>query len=69
MASEKVELISTSEAAEILEVTRQGICKIIWYGRLRAAKLGNATSPWRINKESVMKYLKQASVYDADGGK
>ena len=28
MASEKVELISTKEAAEILQVTRQGICKV-----------------------------------------
>jgi len=71
MASETVELISTKEAAEILQVTRQGICKkqpttssygkMIWDGRLKATKLGNATSPWRINKESVMTYLRQAS--------
>ena len=59
MAYEKVELISTSEAAEILKVTRQGICKMIWDGRLKATKLGNATSPWRIDKDSVMKYLRK----------
>jgi excisionase family DNA binding protein len=59
MAKEgKVELISTREAAEILKVTTQAICKIIWDGRLRATKLGNATSPWRIDKESVMKYVR-----------
>ena len=57
----KVELISTREAAAILKVTTQAICKMIWDGRLKATKLGNATSPWRINKESVVKYLKQAS--------
>jgi len=59
MTSEKVELISTKEAAELLKVTRQGICKMIWDGRLKAAKLGNATSPWRIDKDSVMKYLRK----------
>lgn len=59
MAEEgKVELLSTSEAAELLKVTRQGICKMIWDGRLRATKLGNATSPWRIDKDSVMEYLR-----------
>ena len=57
-----VELISTREAAEILKVTTQAICKIIWDGRLKATKLGNATSPWRINKECVMKYIKQAGI-------
>jgi predicted P-loop ATPase/GTPase len=31
-------------------------------GRLKAVKLGNTTSPWRINKESVMKYLKKAEI-------
>ena len=59
MVYEKVDLISTKEAAEILKVTRQGICKMIWDGRLKAAKLGNATSPWRIDKDSVMKYLRK----------
>lgn len=60
MAEEqKVELISTREAAELLKVTRQGICKMIWNGRLKATKLGNATSPWRIDKDSVMEYLRK----------
>lgn len=56
---EKVELLSTREAAEILKVTTQAICKMIWDGRLKATKLGNATSPWRIDKDSVMKYLRK----------
>jgi len=56
---EKVELISTREASEILKVTTQAICKMIRSGRLKAVKLGNATSPWRIRKDSVMKYIEQ----------
>jgi len=56
---EKVELISTREAAELLNVTKQAICKMIWDGRLKATKLGNATSPWRIDKDSVMKYVRK----------
>jgi excisionase family DNA binding protein len=60
MAKEaKVELISTREAAEILKVTTQAICKMNKDGRLKATKLGNATSPWRILKDSVMKYVRQ----------
>ncbi len=27
--------------------------------RLKGVKLGNATSPWRIRKDSAMKYIKQ----------
>jgi excisionase family DNA binding protein len=60
-AFEQVELISTREASEILKVTTQAICKMIWDGRLKATKLGNATSPWRINKASVVQYIKQAT--------
>jgi len=62
MEQKNLELISTKEAAKMLAVSVQTICKMIWDGRLSATKLGNATSPWRINKESVMKYLQQASV-------
>ena len=61
MEERNLELISTKEAAKMLNVSIQTICKMIWDGRLKATKLGNATSPWRINKESVMKYLKQAA--------
>ena len=62
MEEKNIELISTKEAAKMLTVSVQTICKMIWDGRLKATKLGNATSPWRINKASVMKYLKQASI-------
>ena len=62
MEEKNIELISTKEAAKMLTVSVQTICKMIWDGRLKATKLGNATSPWRINKASVMKYLKQAGI-------
>ncbi len=61
MEEQNIDLISTKEAAKMLTVSVQTICKMIWDGRLKATKLGNATSPWRINKESVMTYLRQAS--------
>ena len=56
------ELVSAKEAAQILHVTPQTILNMINDGRLKAVKLGNATSPWRINKESVRQYLKQADI-------
>jgi len=60
MKEKKIELISTKEASQMLNVSVQTICKMIWDGRLKATKLGEATSPWRINRETVMKYIKQA---------
>ena len=66
MEEKNIELISTKKAAEMLEVSVQTICKMIWDGRLKATKLGNATSPWRINKESVMKYIKQATLVEGE---
>ena len=62
MDSIDVELLSTKEAARLLSVTTKTILHMIHDGRLKAVKLGTATSPWRINKESVMKYLKQADI-------
>ncbi len=60
MEETNIELISTKEAAKMLNVSVQTICKMIWDGRLKAFKLGNATSSWRINKDSVMEYLRKA---------
>jgi len=62
MKEKNIELISTKEASQMLNVSVQTICKMIWDRRLKGVKLGNATSPWRINKKSVMKYLKQADM-------
>ncbi|MFQ6044477.1 MAG: helix-turn-helix domain-containing protein [Candidatus Poribacteria bacterium] len=66
MEDKNIELISTKKTAEMLEVSVQTICKMIKDGRLRATKLRNAKSPWRINKESVMKYLKQATLVEGE---
>lgn len=61
MEDNNIDLISTTEAAQMLTVSIQTIGQMIWDGRLQATQLGNATSPWRINKASVVKYIKQAS--------
>ena len=66
MENKDSELVSTKEAARILNVTSQTILNMINDGRLKGVKLGNATSPWRINKESVMFYLKQANIGEGD---
>ncbi len=59
MENKDVELVSTKEAARKLRVTAKTILHMISDGRLKAVKLGNATSPWRIRKDSVMKYIKK----------
>jgi excisionase family DNA binding protein len=56
MDSIDVELVSTKKAAQLLSVTQKTILNMIHDGRLEATKLGNATSPWRIRKDSIMKY-------------
>ena len=53
MESIDVELVSTKEAARLLSVTQKTILNMIHDGRLSATKLGNATSPWRIRKDSI----------------
>jgi len=59
MDSTDFELLSTKEAARLLSVTQKTILHMIHDGRLKATKLGNATSPWRIRTDSVMKYFKE----------
>lgn len=56
-----IELLSTKQAAQLLNVTKQTIRHMIHDGRLEASKLGNATSPWRIRRDSVMKYIEENS--------
>jgi len=58
MESIDVELVSTREAARLLNVTQKTILNMIHDGRLEATKLGNTTSPWRIRKDLIMNYFK-----------
>lgn len=55
----EVELLTTQQAAQILRVTPQTIMNMIRRGDLPGRKVGvrGATSPWRIPKESVTKYI------------
>lgn len=66
MENKNTELVSTTKAAQLLNVTTKTILHMIHDGRLKATKLGNATSPWRINKESVMKYIKKAEIKEGN---
>ena len=72
MGNKDTELVSTKEVARLLNVTPQTILNMIYSGRgrlpplvdstalrLKGVKLGNATSPWRIRKDSAMKYIEQ----------
>ena len=59
MGNKDTELVSTKEVARLLNVTPQTILNMIYSGRLKGVKLGNATSPWRIRKDSAMKYVEQ----------
>jgi len=61
MENKDTELVSTKEAARILSVTSQTILNMINDRRLKAVKLGNATSPWRIRRDSVMKYIEESN--------
>ena len=59
MSNKDTELLSTKEVARILNVSKQTILNMVYDGRLKGVKLGNATSPWRIRKDSAMKYVGQ----------
>ena len=57
MGNKDTELVSTKEVARLLNVTPQTILNMIYSGKLKGVKLENATSPWRIRKDSAMKYV------------
>lgn len=51
-----MELLTASETARILRVTRQTVARMITDGRIRASRVGGQ---WRINKEWLERYLKE----------
>lgn len=54
----EIELLTTQEAARILRVTPQTIMNMIRRGDLPGRKIGAGnTSPWRIPREAVIKYI------------
>lgn len=51
--------LTTQEAADILKVTPQTVMNMVRRGQLRGKKVGvgGISSPWRIVKEDVVKYV------------
>ncbi len=59
MQSIEQEYLTTQEAADILKVTPQTVMNMVRRGQLRGKKVGvgGISSPWRIIKEDVVKYV------------
>ena len=55
------ELLTTKEAADLLRVSSATIGNMLRNGIIRGNKVGIAgkSSPWRIYKEDVMKYIER----------
>lgn len=51
-----MELLTISEAAELLKVSRQAVVKAIHEGRIEAARFGKR---YRINKQWLEEYIKK----------
>lgn len=51
-----MELLTASETARMLRVTRQTVARMIADGRIRASRVGGQ---WRISKEWLERYLKE----------
>jgi excisionase family DNA binding protein len=49
--------VSTSRVAEILNCSDNTVVRLIEDGSLKAYKLRGASSPWRINYDSLMAYI------------
>jgi len=59
MQKSEQEYLTTQEASEILKVTPQTIMNMVRRGQLRGKKVGvgGISSPWRIPKEDIVKYV------------
>ncbi len=59
MSSTEKEYLTSQEAAKILRVTPATVMNMIKRGQLRGRKVGIAgkSSPWRIYKEDVLRYI------------
>ena len=53
------EYLTSEEVAQILRVTRATVMNMIKKGQLRGKKvgIGGISSPWRIPKEDIVKYV------------
>lgn len=51
-----MELLTVNEAAAILKITRQGVCKQIKNGKIRAARIGKQ---YRIEKAWLEEYINE----------
>ena len=59
MQKTEQEYLTTQEAADILKVTPQTVMNMVRRGQLRGKKVGvgGISSPWRIVKDDVVKYV------------
>ena len=59
--STEQEFLTTKEAAELLRVSAATISNMLRSGVIRGTKvgIGGKSSPWRIYKEDVMKYIER----------
>ena len=59
MQKTEQEYLTTQEAADILKVTPQTVMNMVRRGQLRGKKVGvgGISSPWRIVKKDVVKYV------------
>ena len=55
----KTEFLTSKEVAEILRVTPATVMNMIRRGQIRGKKVGSGgiSSPWRISKREIIKYL------------
>lgn len=63
------EIITTKEAAEILEITQEAVARLLRVGKIKGQKLGR---DWVVFKSSVEEYLStttQKSKFDPTRGK
>lgn len=55
-------LISTTEAAERLDISTVHVLRLIWAGKLKAKKMADfSNSPWLIDERSVDELVKERS--------
>jgi len=59
--STEQEFLTTKEAAELLRVSAATISNMLRSGIIRGTKvgIGGKSSPWRIYKEDVMRYIER----------
>ena len=58
----RISFVTTTKAAEMLDVSVATICNMLIDGRLKGIKIGKSgkTSDWRINTKSLEDYIAKA---------